>query len=181
LKTERDQASAHLDKVSDLVRVTGCTIRPAIEADVLLILSFIQKLAEYERLRNECVATEEKLRATLFGEKRFAEVLIAEWNGAPAGFALFFHNYSTFLAKPGLYLEDLFVDPEMRGNGIGKALLVRLAQIALERGCGRFEWWVLDWNEPSINFYKSLGAEPMNDWTVFRVTGEKLKKLASAE
>jgi GNAT superfamily N-acetyltransferase len=181
LKTERNQAGAHPDKVGDRVRVTGCTIRPATEADTPLILSFIQKLAEYERLRNECVATEEKLRATLFGEKRFAEVLIAEWKGAPAGFALFFHNYSTFLAKQGLYLEDLFVDPEMRGKGIGKALLVRLAKIAVERNCGRFEWWVLDWNEPSINFYKSLGAEPMNDWTVFRVAGETLKKLASAE
>ena len=154
-------------------------IRPATEADVLLILSFIQKLAEYERLRNECVATEQALRETLFGANKYAEVLIADWNGKPAGFALFIHSYSTFLAKPGLYLEDLFVDPEMRSKGIGKSLLIRLAQIAVERGCGRFEWSVLDWNESAIQFYKSLGAISMDEWTTFRVRGEALNRLAS--
>ena len=153
------------------------SIRPASADDVPLILDFIRSLAQYERLAHEVVATEESLRATLFGNPRFAEVLIAE-DEAPAGFALFFHNYSTFLGAPGIYLEDLFVRPEARGRGYGKALLVRLAQIARERGCGRLEWAVLDWNEPSINFYKALGAKPMDDWTVFRVTGDALDHLA---
>jgi len=156
------------------------TIRAATSDDVPLILDFIRGLAKYERLEHEVVATEERLRATLFGNPRFAEVLIAGEDDEPAGFALFFHNYSTFLGAPGIYLEDLFVKPEMRGRGIGKALLVRLAQIARERGCGRLEWAVLDWNEPSINFYKALGAKPMDDWTVFRVTGDALVALATA-
>ena len=152
-------------------------IRNATEADVPLILGFIRKLGEYERLTQEVVATEEQLRATLFGARPVAEVLIAEWEGTPAGFALFFHNYSTFLAQPGIYLEDLFVDIEHRGRGLGKALLRRLAQLAVERGCGRLEWSVLDWNEPAIGFYKKLGAKPMDEWTIFRVTGAALKSM----
>jgi len=154
------------------------TLRPATADDVPLILAFIRGLAEYERLGHVCIADEENLRRTLFGNPRFAEVILAEDDGVAAGFALFFHNYSTFLAAPGIYLEDLYVKPEFRGRGIGKALLVRLAQIARERGCGRLEWAVLDWNEPSINFYKALGAKPMDEWTVFRVTGEALEGLA---
>lgn len=148
------------------------------ENDVGIILSFIKDLAEYERLTNEVVATEEKLRKTLFGNKKYAEVLIAEYKNQPAGFALFFHNYSTFLAKPGIYLEDLFVKKELRGKGIGKALLSYLGVLAIERDCGRIEWSVLDWNEPSIKFYLNLGAVPLKDWTVFRITGNTIKKLA---
>jgi GNAT superfamily N-acetyltransferase len=155
-------------------------IRKAVESDVPQILRFIRALAEYERLLDACVADESSLRRTLFGgpSSSYAEVLIASWDGVPAGFALFFHNYSTFLAKPGIYLEDLFVDPESRGKGIGKALLVALAKIAVERDCGRVEWSVLDWNEPSIGFYKSLGAVAMDEWTVYRVTGSALQTLA---
>ncbi|MCI0707506.1 MAG: GNAT family N-acetyltransferase [Ignavibacteriae bacterium] len=153
-------------------------IDPATEQDLPLILKLIQGLAEYERLAHECVATEATLKESLFGARRYAEVVIARYDGTPAGFALFFHNYSTFLAKPGIYLEDLFVFPEFRSRGIGKALLVHLAKLAKERNCGRFEWWVLDWNEPAIGFYKKLGAVPMSDWTVFRVTGEALDRLA---
>lgn len=145
-------------------------IRPATEADVPLILRFIQELAEYERLRHECMATEEQVRATLFGERRYAEVIVAEEEGEPAGFALFFHNYSTFLAKPGIYLEDLYVRPELRGRGVGKALLMHLVELARERDCGRVEWSVLKWNEPAIRFYESLGARPLDEWTVFRLT-----------
>lgn len=145
------------------------SIRPATEDDVPLILRFIRELAEYEKLPHECVATEEKVRSTLFGNPRFAEVLIAEEDGEPAGFALFFHNYSTFLAKPGIYLEDLYVRPEFRGRGIGRALLARLEELARERNCGRVEWAVLNWNEPAIRFYKSIGARPMDEWTVFRL------------
>ncbi len=153
-------------------------IRAATEADVPLILQFIRDLAEYERLTHAVVATEEQLRDTLFGNPRFAEVMIGEEDGAPVGFALFFHNYSTFLGQPGIYLEDLFVKPEARGRGYGKALLARLAQLARERRCGRVEWAVLNWNEPSINFYKSLGAVPMDEWTVFRLIGPALEALA---
>lgn len=154
-------------------------IRPAVAADVPLILRFIRALADYERLAGEVVATEEGLQATLFGARPVAEVLIAEWRGVPVGFALFFHTYSTFLGRPGLYLEDLFVEPAQRGRGIGRTLLVHLARLALERGCGRFEWSVLDWNEPAIRFYRHLGAQPMNDWTVQRVTGAALARLAA--
>lgn len=154
-------------------------IRPAVAADVPLILRFIRALADYERLAGEVVATEEGLQATLFGARPVAEVLIAEWRGTPAGFALFFHTYSTFLGRPGLYLEDLFVEPVQRGRGIGRTLLVHLARLALERGCGRLEWSVLDWNEPAIRFYRHLGAQPMNDWTVQRVTGAALTHLAA--
>ena len=153
-------------------------IRAASEDDVPLILQFIRDLAEYERLSDKVIATEERLRASLFGSPRFAEVLIAEEDGAAVGFALFFHNYSTFLAQPGIYLEDLFVKPEARGRGYGKALLVRLAQLARERGCGRVEWAVLNWNQPSIDFYKALGAAPMDEWTVYRLTGDALASVA---
>jgi GNAT superfamily N-acetyltransferase len=156
-------------------------IRPAVAADVPTILRFIRSLAEYEKLLDSVVADEEKLRATLFGERPYAEVLIATWNDTPAGFALFFHNYSTFLAKPGIYLEDLFVDPEFRGKGLGKALLIHLAKLAVERDCGRLEWSVLDWNEPAIGFYKSLGATPMDEWTIFRVTGDALTRLSQSK
>jgi GNAT superfamily N-acetyltransferase len=153
-------------------------VRHATEDDVPLILQFINELADYEKLSHEVVATEGTLRESLFGGRRYAEVLISEHDGAPAGFALFFHNFSTFLGKPGIYLEDLYVRPEFRGAGLGCALLSRLARLAVERGCGRLEWWVLDWNEPSIGFYKKIGAVPMDDWTVYRLTGEALEELA---
>ena len=147
--------------------------------DVPLILQFIRDLAEYEKLSHLVVADEATLRAELFGQQPIAECVIAEYDGAAVGFALFFHNFSTFVGRRGLYLEDLFVNPKMRGKGIGKALLVYLAQLAKARNCGRFEWSVLDWNEPSINFYQSLGAVPMNEWTTYRVTGEALDQLAA--
>jgi GNAT superfamily N-acetyltransferase len=170
---------------SDPVRIVRAT-----EGDVPVILEMIRALAEYERMSDQVVATEAGLRASLFGAKPDAEVLLAyaQREGhspqreasaeRPAGFALFFHNYSTFLGRRGLYLEDLFVRPEHRGRGVGKRLLVELARIAVERGCGRFEWAVLDWNEPAIGFYKSLGAVPQDEWTVFRVTGDALTRLA---
>jgi GNAT superfamily N-acetyltransferase len=154
-------------------------IAPAREADVPLLLRFIRDLAVYEKLAHEVVATEEGLRRTLFGERRYAETLLARLDGTPVGFALYFHSYSTFLGKPGLYLEDLFVDPAHRGKGIGKALLQRLAGIAVERDCGRLEWAVLDWNAPAIAFYRSLGAAPMHDWTVFRLEGAALQAMAA--
>lgn len=147
--------------------------------DVPLIADLIRGLARFERLEDQVVMTEEKLTDTLFGERRYAETLIAEEEGEPVGFALFFHNYSTFLAQPGIYLEDLFVVPERRGGGIGRALLARLAQIAVDRGCGRLEWAVLDWNEDAIGFYKRLGALPNSEWTVYRLTGEPLRALAT--
>jgi GNAT superfamily N-acetyltransferase len=154
------------------------TLRAATAADTPQILAFIRGLAEYEKLSHACVATEEELRVTLFGPRPFAEVILAEWEGAPAGFALYFHNYSTFRARPGIYLEDLYVLPEKRGHGIGKALLTELARVAVERGCARLEWSVLDWNEPAIRFYRSLGAEPQDEWTIFRVTDDALTRLA---
>ncbi len=157
---------------------SGVTIRAATIADVPLILRFIEGLAEYERLPHEVVATEAKLEATLFGERPDAEVIIAYDGEEPAGFALFFHNYSTFLAQRGLFLEDLFVLPAMRGRGIGRRLLVELARLAIARDCGRLEWSVLDWNEDAIRFYRSLGARAMDEWTTFRVVGEGLEKLA---
>ena len=156
------------------------TLRNATEEDVPLILQFIRDLAVYERLAHACVATEESVRETLFGARPYAEVVIAEHAGEPAGFALFFHNYSTFLARPGIYLEDLYVRPELRGLGIGKALLARLASLAVERNCGRLEWAVLNWNESAIRFYRSLGALPQDQWTTYRVTGEALERLADA-
>ena len=156
----------------------GLIIRDAGEQDVPLILSFIRELAVYEKMLDDVVATEDGLKEHLFGERRVAEVLIAEWEGAPVAFALFFHNFSTFLGRPGIYLEDLYVRPEMRGKGIGKAMLSRIANIAKKRGCGRFEWSVLDWNEPAIAFYRSIGAVSMDEWMLFRVTGEALDSLA---
>ncbi|NLC03412.1 MAG: GNAT family N-acetyltransferase [Tissierellia bacterium] len=153
-------------------------IRFATENDIGLILDFIKELAEYEKLLNEVVATEEVLKESLF-EKKAAEVVIAEYKGQPVGFALFFHNFSTFIGRPGLYLEDLYIRPEMRGKGYGKILLAFLAKLALERNCGRFEWWCIDWNQPSIDFYKSIGAIPMDEWTVFRVADEALIDLAN--
>ena len=158
--------------------MSGVTIRPATRADVPVILELIRGLAEYERLAEECVATEGRLTETLFGARPQAEVLIASADGTPAGFALFFHNYSTFLARQGIYLEDLFVKPAFRGRGIGKQLLVHLAALAVSRGCGRLEWSVLDWNEDAIRFYESLGAKAMDEWTVYRVTGYALTRLA---
>ena len=152
-------------------------IREATEADVPLIMRFIRDLAEYERLADRVTATEEMLRRTLFGNPRFAEVLVCEDGVEPAGFALFFHNYSTFLGQPGIYLEDLFVREEMRGRGHGKALLARLARIARERGCGRVEWAVLDWNAPSIAFYRSIGAISLDDWKIMRLTGDALDAM----
>jgi len=152
--------------------------RFAVETDTALILQFIRKLAEYEKMLDQVVADEALLCEQLF-EKRQAEVIFALEDGKEVGFALFFHNFSTFLGRSGLYLEDLFVLPEHRGKGYGKALLAKLAAIAVERGYGRMEWWCLDWNQPSIDFYKSLGAEPMDEWTVYRLTGKTLTDLAN--
>ena len=156
------------------------SIRTATEADVPLILGLIRELAEYERLAHEVTATEDDLRESLFGPRPAAEVVIAESDGETAGYALFFHNYSTFLCKRGLYLEDLFVRPTFRGRGIGKQLLKHLAQLAVARDCARFEWAVLDWNESAIAFSRSIGAKAMDEWTVMRVTGEDLKLLADS-
>lgn len=154
------------------------TIRPATEADIPVLLSLIKQLAEYEKLAHAVVATENDLRRSLFGPRPVAEALIGESDGQPVAFAVFFHNFSTFLGRPGLYLEDLFVVPSYRGGGFGKLMLTHLAKIAIERNCGRFEWSVLEWNESAINFYKKLGAVPMDDWTVFRLEGAELRKLA---
>lgn len=154
------------------------SIRFAQAADTPVILGFIRALAAYEKLEQDCVATEESLRESLFGARPYAEVLLIEDEGKAQGFALFFHNYSTFLARPGIYLEDLFVDPAWRGKGYGKALLAKLAEIAVTRGCGRLEWSVLDWNQPSIDFYLSLGARAMDEWTIYRVDGPALSALA---
>ncbi len=153
-------------------------IRPATPADIPTVLQFIRDLAAYERRSHEVVATEQLVHDSLFGAWPAAEVLIAEDEGEAVGFALFFHNYSTFLARRGLYLEDLFVRPEHRGRGVGRALLARLAALAVERGCGRFDWSVLDWNESAIRFYESLGAVPLSEWTTYRLTGEALERLA---
>lgn len=155
------------------------TLRDATPADVPVILRCIRGLAEYERLARECMATEESLRESLFGESPAAQVVLAMAGGEPAGFALWFRNYSTFLARPGIYLEDLFVFPAFRGRGIGRRLLEHLAQIAVSRGYGRLEWAVLDWNVDAIRFYESLGAVPMSDWTTYRVTGGALAALGS--
>jgi GNAT superfamily N-acetyltransferase len=156
----------------------GFQIKSATEPDVSVILSFVKKLAHYERLSHEVVATEKLLQETLFGERRTAEVAIGYLETKPVGFVLFFHNYSTFLGKPGLYIEDLFVDEDYRRRGYGRALLLHVARLAKERDCGRLEWSVLDWNQPAINFYKKLGALPMSEWTVFRVAGKSLDELA---
>ena len=158
--------------------MTEIRVRAASEADVPLIFAFIRELAEYERLSHEVVATEDSLREWLFGERPVAEVLIGESGGDAAGFALFFHSFSTFLGKPGIYLEDLYVRPEFRSRGIGRALLIHLARLARQRGYGRLEWSVLDWNEPAIGFYRGIGASPVSGWTVYRVTGQELEDLA---
>ena len=156
-------------------------IQPASEADVPLILKFIGALAEYEKLSHLVVATEENIREHVFGKNAVAEVLLAFCNDAPVGFALYFRNFSTFLGKPGMYLEDLFVEPAHRGKGIGKSLLARLAGIAVERGCGRLEWAVLDWNTPSIEFYRGLGAVPKDDWIIYQVAGDALARLSTLD
>jgi GNAT superfamily N-acetyltransferase len=156
------------------------TIRAADEGDVAVILQFIRDLARYEHLEHQVVATEGMLRETLFGSRPYAEVVLACLSGEPVGFALFFHNYSTFLGRPGIYLEDLYVRPEARGHGVGRRLLSWLAATAVSRGCGRLEWAVLDWNEPSIRFYRKLGAVAQDDWTTYRVTGPALTQLADS-
>ncbi len=160
--------------------MSNIRIVSAIESDVPIILEMIRELAAYEKLLHICAATEDQLRGTLFGERPAAEVLLAQLDGATVGFALFFPNYSTFLAQPGIFLEDLYVKPHARGKGAGIALLKELAGIAAARGCGRVEWLVLDWNALSIEFYKKLGATAMDDWTTFRLTGAALVRLASA-
>lgn len=153
-------------------------LRDATPADTPQILRFIRALGEYERLQSAVVATEDSLRATLFGERRYAEVVLAECDGQSAGFALYFHNYSTFLAQPGIYLEDLYVDPAFRARGAGKALLQHLARLAIERGCGRLEWSALKWNRLAIDFYLGLGAVAMDEWCIYRLHGEPLRQLA---
>jgi GNAT superfamily N-acetyltransferase len=155
-------------------------VRAARVEDVPLVLAFIKELAEYERLAHTVVATEDSLRQNLFGPRPAAEVLLAEIGGEPAGFALFFTNFSTFVGRPGIYLEDLYVRPQFRGCGAGKTLLREVAKLAVERGCGRMEWSVLDWNQPSIEFYKRLGAVPLEEWTMYRLTGESLERLGEA-
>jgi GNAT superfamily N-acetyltransferase len=158
--------------------IRGLRLRFAGAGDASLVLSFIRQLAQYEKLSHAVEATEQGIADTLFGPRPAAEVVLADYQGKPAGFAVFFHNFSTFVGKPGLYLEDLFVDPSARGLGIGKILLAFLARLAQERGCGRLEWSVLDWNEPAIEFYRALGAEPMDDWTVFRLDRLAMGQLA---
>ena len=153
-------------------------IRPATPDDVPQILAFVRNLAEYERQPDAVEATEPMLHEALFSKRPWAETLIAEIEGAPVGFALFFHNFSTWTGRPGIYVEDLYVMPSARGAGVGKALLQNVAKLALERGCGRLEWWVLDWNKPAIDFYLALGSQPMDEWTVHRVTGDQLVRLA---
>ncbi|AET66468.1 acetyltransferase, N-acetylglutamate synthase [Desulfosporosinus orientis DSM 765] len=157
----------------------GFQLRFAEVEDVSLILDFIKELADYENMLPQVRATEDELRESLFNNK-VAEVIIGEYHAKPVAFALFFHNYSTFLGKSGIYLEDLFVKPDMRGHGFGKIILSYLARLTIERNCGRLEWWCLDWNEPSIKFYKKMGAVPMDEWTVYRVTDEALYKLANS-
>lgn len=154
------------------------TLRPAVPDDIPLIIELITELADYERLVHEVKVDAQRMHDHLFGPRPYAEVLIGEVDGQPQGFALFFHNYSTWLSQPGIYLEDLFVRPAARGAGLGKALLTELARLAVERGCGRLEWSVLDWNEPAIGFYRSLGARPQDEWTVYRLTGDALRELA---
>jgi GNAT superfamily N-acetyltransferase len=161
--------------------LTEVTVRAATAQDVPLVLAFIRELAVYERLEHQVVATQADLTAALFGARPYAEVVFACLDGREVGFALFFHNFSTFLSKPGIYLEDLFVRPESRGRGIGKRLLAWLAALALERGCARLDWAVLDWNEPSIGFYKGLGAVALDDWMTMRLTGAALGRLAGAD
>ncbi len=158
--------------------MSAVQIRAAVRGDVPAILGLIRALAEYEKLLDQVVATEDSIEASLFGERPYAETLIAERDGQALGFALFFHNYSTFLGRPGIYLEDLFVRPEARGHGIGRALLAGVAKLAVERDCGRLEWAVLDWNQPAIDFYRHIGAKPLDEWIVNRLVGESLQALA---
>jgi len=158
--------------------IPGFVIRSSTADDSQLILDFIKELAEYEKLSDEVVATVEILRNYLFGERAYAEVLIGEYEGVPVGYALFFHNYSTFTGRPGIYLEDIYINPEWRGKGFGKSLLAFIAKLAVERDCTRVEWSVLDWNEPSIQFYRSIGAAPMDEWTVQRLDGSALENFA---
>ncbi len=179
MKNDVDSLLRQLDNHIVTQQPNRISIRRASEADLPLVLRFIESLAEYEKLRDRCVATEAKLRATLFSDRPAAEVIIASIADNAVGFALFFHNYSTFLAQRGLFLEDLFVDPGARGAGVGRALLSSLAQIAIDRECGRLEWSVLDWNDLAISFYRSIGAFPMNEWTTFRLTGPALQTLAA--
>lgn len=156
----------------------GFTIRSATADDCQLILDFIQELADYEKLSHEVVATPETLQETLFGERAYAEVLVGEYQDSAVAYALYFHNFSTFTGRPGIYLEDIYVTPRMRGKGFGKSLLAYIARLAVERNCTRVEWSVLDWNEPSIQFYRSIGAAPLDEWTVQRLDGEALSNFA---
>lgn len=167
-----------MEKIID-TEIDNFKLRFTDEEDVPLILSFIRQLAIYEKLLDEVVATEETLRDSLFNKKA-AEVIIGEYNDEPVGFCLFFHNFSTFIGRPGLYLEDIYIIPEARGNGFGKVMLSYLARLAVERNCGRFEWACLDWNKPAINFYKQMGAMPMDEWTVYRLQGQALQDLAES-
>lgn len=159
--------------------IKNFSIRIATEKDTATIFNFIKELAEYEKLSHEVVTTEDQLKNALFGNKEYAKVLIASLSEEPVGFALYFYNFSTFLGRPGIYLEDLYVKPVYRGSGYGKALLAKLAQIAMEEECGRVEWSVLNWNKPAIDFYKSIGAGPMDEWTAFRLTGSNIQELAN--
>jgi GNAT superfamily N-acetyltransferase len=176
------QAINVLEKILSMsipTRIEGFTIRHAVEQDVPLILGFVKELAAYEKLSHEVTATAEDFRHNLFGKKSYAEVVIGEYHGEPVGYALYFYNFSTFTGRPGIYLEDLFIQPEQRGKGFGKALLAYLASVAVDRSCGRYEWAVLDWNQPSIDFYESFGAKLMKEWIITRLTGEALVKLAA--
>jgi len=161
-----------------MTTVSNFLIRPAAESDAATIFSLINELADYERLTHEVVATEDDIRKSLFSERPFAEALIGEYEGTPISFALFFYNFSTFIGKPGIYLEDLYVKPEYRSNGFGRRMLVHIARLALKRNCGRFEWSVLDWNTPAIRTYDKLNAKPMKDWILYRLTGQALAELA---
>jgi GNAT superfamily N-acetyltransferase len=161
-------------------KIPQLSLRKIVESDVALMLSFIRELAEYEKLRHEVTATEESLRESFFGKQKVAEALIAQWDGRPVGYAIFFHNFSTFLGRRGMYLEDIYVKPEMRGKGIGGVLLSYLAKLAVKRGCGRIEWIVLDWNKSAIRLYRFIGAVPMDDWTIQRVSDSALKRLADS-
>jgi GNAT superfamily N-acetyltransferase len=174
-----DTVARQPDNLAMAVVPAGIRITHATEHDIPLILTFIQRLAEYERMASICVATENDLRATLFADDPAAEVIFAYEGETPVGFALFFHDYSTFLAKRGVFLEDLFVVPEARGKGVGYSLLSALAEIAITRGCGRLEWAVLAWNQLAIDFYLRVGAIPLDDWVIYRLTGEPLKQLAA--
>jgi GNAT superfamily N-acetyltransferase len=158
--------------------IPGFILREATQSDVPLILEFIRELADYENLVHEVIATEEVLRISLFGDRKVAEVILGYSHDEPVSFALLFHNFSTFIGKPGIYLEDLYVKKEMRGKGFGRTMLAYIAHLARERNCGRFEWWVLDWNKPALKLYNSIGAIPMSEWTVQRLEGDALEKLA---